>query len=395
MNKKQKFSLILLLLIIVLTQRLAINIADYQFSIGFIAFYIFLLIWLLQKKLLINKKRSFYFLLTTIGLLLSAWISSTYSISFSLPSLLLLLTLYFPTIFVLKPEQQNHALKGFQSIIFFITIIAILQFVTQFVGIPYRDWLSFIPNENIIRNFNYDIRISYNSQLYKSNGIFLAEPSYLSQLTAISILVEIYLFRRYFRLFFLFSAFFLSFSGTGIVLLAVGLLPLMFRLKIKTLMVVSVIIVTAFSIFFFSGFATYTLDRISEFQRPTSSGYIRFISPYVSYIQLFNEKNTSPEFWVGLGPGTSDEYNWNTATYLNSPMKLIIEYGIFGALFFSYITYIFFNSGTKTWLSLAAFVMYTFLSGGLLTPEIFVIYFLILFLHPKNSSIATKKNSYA
>jgi hypothetical protein len=394
MNKKLKLSLLFLTLIIVLTQRLAINIADYQLSIGFIALYIFLLIWLLQKKLLINKKRTLYFFITAIGLLISAWISSSYSIAFSLPSLLLLLALYSPTIFIIKSSPQNTALMGFQSVIFFIAILGILQFFTQIIGIPYRDWLNFIPEENIIANFNYSILVSRGSNLYKSNGIFLSEPSFLSQFVALSILIEIYLFRRYLRLFVLVLAFALSFSGTGIILLTAGLFPLIFQLKIKTTLITGTITAIIFAAFFLSGYGTYTLGRVGEFQNPYSSGYVRFISPYVSYLQLFNEKNTSPELWVGLGPGASDQYNWNTITYFNSPMKLIVEYGIFGILFFLYITYVFFNSGTKNWLSLAAFIMYVFLSGGLLTPQIFVIYYLILFLHQKNGSKSITKVAY-
>jgi hypothetical protein len=323
-----------------------------------------------------------YFLIAISGISLSALVSSYYSKSFSIQSLLLLLGLYFPTIFTFKAGKQLIALKGFQMIILFIAIIGIVQFLLQFIGFPFRDWLSFIPAENIIYNYNYAIPISYGSSIYKSNGIFPAEPSFFSQLIALSIFIEVYVFQKYKRLLVLFPALLLSFSGTGLILLAVGLIPLLLTLKWNKLLIIGTITIITLSIFFSTGFAGYTFNRIREFQDPNTSGYIRFISPFTSYIQFFHEKGNTPVFWWGMGSGVSDDVAWNTPTYLNPLMKLLIEYGLSGLLFFSYLIYVFF-SGQSLWLALTLFTCYSILSGGLLTPQITVLYFLILIFHKK------------
>jgi hypothetical protein len=389
-NKQTSFleiSLVILIWIVILFQRIAINIANYQFSIGLIIFYLFLAIWIMRGEIFVNKRRMLYFLIAISGLTFSALISANYSKLFSILSFLLLLVSYLPTIFTFKAGNQRIALKGFQTIILVIAIIGIAQFLLQFAGIPFRDWLNFIPTGNIINNYNYAVPISYGNSIYKANGIFPAEPSFFSQLVALSILIEMYVFQKYKKLLILFPALLLSFSGTGIILLVVGLIPLLLTLKWDKLLIIGTIIVITLAIFFASGLATYTFNRIREFQDPNASGYIRFVSPFTSYMQFFNEKGSTPIFWFGMGPGVSDDVIWNTPTYLNPLMKLLIEYGLLGLLFFLYLIYVFFSS-QSLWLAISLFTVFSILSGGLLTPQMTVLYFLILVLHRRKPSSA-------
>jgi hypothetical protein len=375
-------SLVALIWIVLLFQRMAINISNFQFSIGLIILYVFLALWIMRGEIVVNKKRLLYFLIVLSGISLSVLISSTYSDLFSIGSLLLLLGLYFPTIFTFKAGKQLIALKGFQATVLIFAVIGVTQFLLQFVGVPFRDWLSFIPTENIIYNYNYTIPISFGSSIYKANGVFPAEPSFFSQLVALSILIEIYVFQKYQRLLILLPALLLSFSGTGLILLAVGLLPLLFTLKWDKLLIIGTVMLITLSVFFYTGFASHTFNRIRELQDPNASGYIRFVSPYISYVQFFNDQGNTPAFWFGMGPGVSDDVMWNTITYLNPLMKLLIEYGLPGLLFFLYLIYIFF-SGQSLWLALALFTVYAVLSGGLLTPQFTVLHFLVLVFHQK------------
>jgi hypothetical protein len=377
-----EFSLVAVIWVVILFQRIAIKIANYQFSVGLIVLYIFLAIWIIRGEIFVNKKKILYFLIAMGGISLSALISSYYSELFSIQSLLLLVGLYFPTIFTFKAGKQPVALKGFQMVILLLAIIGIAQFLLQFVGIPFRDWLGFIPADNIIYNYNYAIPISYGSSIYKSNGIVSAEPSFFSQLIALSIFIEIYVFQKYAKLLILLPALLLSFSGTGLILLAVGLISLLRIIKWNKLIIIGLITVVSFSMFFSTGFAAYTFNRIREFQDPYTSGYIRFISPFTSYKQFFDEQGNSLAFWLGMGPGVSDDVTWKTPTYLNPLMKLLVEYGLPGLIFFSYLIYVFF-SGQSLWLALSLFTGYAILSGGLLTPQITVLYFLILVFHRK------------
>ena len=385
-NSFFEISLVALIWTVILFQRIAVKVSDYQFSVGLIILYLFMAVWVVRKEIFINRKKMLFFLVVAGGILLSALVASSYAGSFSVPSLLLLLGVYVLTIFEFGAGQQLAALKGFQAVMLIIAIIGIVQFLSQLVGIQFRDWLSFISQENIIYNYNYAIPISYGNSIYKSNGVFLAEPSFFSQLIALSIFFELYVFRKYIRLLILFPALLVSFSGTGLILLAVGLVPLLVKLKWNRLLVVGIISAIALSIFVNTGFAAHTINRIGEFQDPYASGYIRFISPFTSYQQFFREKGEAAVFWLGMGPGVGEDVVWSTPTYLNPLMKLLVEYGVPGLLFFLYLVYVFF-SGQSFWLALTLFVTYAALSGGLLTPQITVLYFLILIFHRRPSAI--------
>lgn len=378
-------SLAILLWLVILTQRIAIKISGYQFSAGMIVFFIFLFFWWVTKKLYIIQKRLVFFLVALCGILISAWVSSAYSNTFSIPSLLLLIGLYFLSIFTLRTGGQIVALKHFRTIMLISSLVGIFQFLTQLIGISFRDWLDFFPAENILENYNYAIPVSYGINLYKSNGIVFSEPSFFSQLISLAAIIEVYYFHKYWRLLILLPALLLSFSGTGIFLLAIGLLPLIFSTdprKWNKIVAFGSILLFFLILFSFSGLLPYTYSRISEFQSPGASGYIRFISPIISYNNFFLQEGNTAKLWFGLGPGVSEDYQWNPTIYPNTIMKLLAEYGIAGLLFFSYLVYIFF-SGQPFWLSLSMFVMYALL-GSLLIPQIVVLYYVILILHRKS-----------
>src|SRR2546421_359958 len=56
--------------------------------------------------------------------------------------------------------------------------------------------LEFLLGPFLIKNFNHVIPIAYGSSIFKSNGMFLAEPSFLSQAMALSFIIERLFFRR-------------------------------------------------------------------------------------------------------------------------------------------------------------------------------------------------------
>jgi hypothetical protein len=378
-KSKINTSIAILLCLVILLQRTAINISDYQFSIGMIFFFIFMLFWFIRKEIRIIPQRLTFFLVAFVALIFSALVSHTYSKYFSFASLGLLIGLYFWSIFAFKKNGHLVALGYFRTIMLVFSIVGILQFLTQLLGIPYRDWLSFIPREYILRDYNYNIPISFSSSLYKSNGIVFLEPSFYSQMISLAIIIEVYRYKKYWHLIFLLPALLLSFSGTGLILLAVGLLPFIFSLKVRRIFLFGIISLTFLILFFVSGFWSYTSNRISEFQRPGTSGYIRFISPVVNYVDFITEPGKTIEHLFGLGPGGSEEYQWNVVTYPNVFMKLLVEYGIAGFIFLLYLVFIFFSK-RPFWLSLSVFLMFSILAGTLLVPQIVVIYYLLLLL---------------
>lgn len=367
--------------IVLFGQRIAITISGIQLGIGFVAFFLFIVLGVLNHQIVILKNRLFFYGFSVTGLLITALIASYTSPFFSAQSLLLLCLLYSLSIFALSGDLRPVILSRFQGVVFIFAIIGIMQFLTQLLGITYRDWLSFIPKQNIIANYNYTIPIEYGSHLFKSNGIFCQEPSAFSQLMAVAILLELYLFRQYARLIVWIGALLVSFSGTGLALLAVGLIPMIFGLNIKTVVIFLGVGAIAMTAFLYSGFASYTLNRVAEFSSPNKSAHIRFVSPYVSYVEFLEDSDGIADKVMGLGPGASERYSWDLRVHFTPFMKLLLEYGVFGIVFFVYLVYIFF-SRQPFWLAFALFVLYAFLSGGLLTPQTIVLYYLLLTLHP-------------
>lgn len=377
-----------LIWVLILSQRFSIYIGGYPFSIGMFIFFAFFIFWLLTKKLRFDPNRLRLYLPALAGILVSAAISSYYSARFSMPSLLLLIGLYTPTVLIYKNQGvQQVVLTQFRSIMCIMSLFGIVQFITQLIGIPHRDWLSFIPGQFLASNYAYNIPVEYGANLYKSNGIFFLEPSHFSQFLALAIILEIYYFKRFIRLALLIPALLVTFSGTGIIALAIGLIPLLWERHWKVVLVFITITAIALYVFLISGYAYYAYSRVGEFQNPNTSGYIRFVGPIVSYIDFFDYKGETLPFWFGLGPGSS-EYGYRTGwmttntAYQNTIMKLLFEYGFpSGLLFFAYLTYVFFVRKRLFWLSLVLFTLYTFLTVSLLIPQHVVLHYTFLLVY--------------
>lgn len=184
MGKLTKFNsnnLILIILPITLVFGNRVVLLKNSLNIPLIAVIILLTTFLgrIKGQIQIESKRLFLYLLTVSLAILVNIVSSQYSKDFSIFSIAYLSILYFPVIFVLKkPENGNLIFTFYQKSIFIISIIGILQFLTQLAGIPYRDWLLFY-FPKYIDEFNTSIPLFRGSHLFRSNGLFLVEPSFI------------------------------------------------------------------------------------------------------------------------------------------------------------------------------------------------------------------------
>ncbi len=124
----------------------------------------------------------------------------------------------------------------------------------------------------------------------------------------------------------------LTYSGTGIFALAVGML---FPLGTKTIFRALLLGAAAAFAFYTLGDAlnlSFTLDRLGEFDSERSSAYIRYIAPLRLIRDSFDAGSLSA--WFGHGPGTifsaKPGYEFHDPTWA----KLLYEYGVCGALAF-------------------------------------------------------------
>ena len=304
----------------------------------------------------------------------------------SMASLMLLASLYLPFVFVIKSyplsrEGWMWTMRLLLNISLFVAITGITQFYLQFVWKPtwLFDFSPLIPKA-ISADVLANSEITAGSFL-KSNGFFLREPSAFSFLMAFSLICELALFKRWPRLAAYAFALMLSYSGTGLLALAFGLL---FPFGFKTAVRVALIAVVGGVLFLLFGDAlnlSFTLGRIGEFSAESSSGYIRYVAPMRMVYELIDT-----DVWtafVGHGPGTvfhaERPYDFHDPTWA----KLMYEYGVLGfASCLGLMAYGMSRSHAPVQIRATLFFNWLIQGGHLLTPESSLMCYVLLALWP-------------
>ena len=122
------------------------------------------------------------------------------------------------------PDQYKSTLQGFQSLVLILCCLGIAQFAAQFVV----DGRKLVMFYGMVPDFLFAPAQNSGagnpaSSMVKSNGIFLAEPSTMSQIAALGILIEVLEFRRPRYLIVLTLGLLLAYSGPGITMLLISL----------------------------------------------------------------------------------------------------------------------------------------------------------------------------
>jgi hypothetical protein len=299
----------------------------------------------------------------------------------SLTSLMLLGTLYLPFVFRLKPMRNSHALwlwtmRLLLNVALISAVVGILQFYAQFVfKAPWLFNISLLLPDFMRGSGVFNSAIPVGS-LFKANGIFFREPSGFSFMMAFAIICELALFRRMKRVGVYAFALVLSYSGTGLLALAVGLI---FPFGFKTAMRILAIAVVGLLVFLLAGDAlnlSFTLNRIGEFGAETSSGYIRYIAPGRLIVEQVDSAVWSA--FIGHGPGTifkaSTYYDFHDPTWA----KLLYEYGLFGFTAVGVMMVLVLRrSKAPVQIPIMLFFYWLAQGGHLLSPEcVFLIYIL-------------------
>jgi hypothetical protein len=234
------------------------------------------------------------------------------------------------------PEQYKSTLQGFQFLVLILSCLAIAQFPTQFVVDAGKVIMFYgIFPDFLLHGGSYaTIHPIEGSSFLKSNGIFLVEPSTLSQITALGILIEVLEFRRPRYLIVVMLGFLVAYSGTGLMTLLL-FLPLAglrhSRAGLSALLVI---------IFSLGLLATGMIDlsvfllRAGEFETTGTSGYARFVAP-IWLAAKYLDTASLQALLVGSGPGAANRFidPW-IAGSVSSWLKLFYEYGIIGSFIF-------------------------------------------------------------
>lgn len=249
-------------------------------------------------------------------------------------------------------DVSDKYIKVFSVCMNIMAIYGIYQFLGRIYNFPLSD---IIIDGHMVKGYNWTNAINIGGKTFlRSNAIF-REPSFFSQYLAINIIL---LFskilttnkkRAYTVIMLILNsiAFILSFSGTGFIILGIGIILYVFRLnkdkKIKRRIIIfTFVAIICLAIILNSNIGNYFIRRSTEIFNYTEdnySGYVRFRSGADVLKDAWKEN-----FLFGIGIGTSDEYinnmeNNYLGMTLNGFYRPAVELGLIGTII--WITYIF------------------------------------------------------
>jgi hypothetical protein len=354
-------------------QRFSLPFGKTYLALDFVPVVLILSYQFLSGKLVLQYDRFYWFL--AVGLVAACSLYLNFK-STMLTSFGLFMLLYSLPILIRPstPDQYERTLQSFQFLVILLSCLAVLQFAAQFVV----DGRKLIMFYGIIPDFllgafnaggmNTIHPIEGAPNLLKSNGLFLAEPSNLSQVVALGILIEILEFRRPKYLVAMVPGFLLAYSGTGLMILLV-FLPLAGISQGKAGL--SVLLVAVFALgLFATGIVDFSVfhSRTAEFQETHASGFERFVSPLWLTGKFF-ETGPLRALLFGSGSGTVKYFTdtWYGG-FAESWFKLLYEYGVIGLFIFLCFLAVCVSKSRCPGLVLAALLStYIFIEGFLST----------------------------
>ncbi|HMN78812.1 MAG TPA: hypothetical protein PKA20_02665 [Burkholderiaceae bacterium] len=286
---------------------------------------------------------------------------------FSFLSFLLMMALYLCyTVRVERPgDSGRRAMHFVADCGAFVAACGIVQFASQFV-LPYNLVFpieTLVPQHLQIEGYNTQIPLTYGSTIYKANGYFCLEPSFFSQLLAITLLIELVTRNRLSRIALVAAGLAVSYSGTGIIILMVCLPVLVIARRRWDLIVLGAVVLVAGSLLSDKLNLDLFLQRASEFSNPRSSGFERFVGGFYLFEQyLWQDVGHA---LTGYGAGTFQDYA-DRAEHRAAEIsffKIVFEFGILGAILnLGFLFYTVFRSSAPPVIKLAVAVAY-FMSG--------------------------------
>jgi hypothetical protein len=294
--------------------------------------------------------------------------------SFSYMSLLLLAAILVPLVINLESglTTPQQGVTAFQNMAAIIALSGILQYAGQYViGVKAAFPIEhFTPASLIIQKYNYLIPLHHGSPYLKSNGIFLLEPSFFSQLSAISLIVELIYFHRLNRVMLLTLALAVAYSGTGLVILAVvvpALLITQGRFDLVLLLgAAAALLGVAAGVLHLGIFAA----RLGTFTNTHSSAFARFVGQFSLFEQFL-----WPDFknaMIGMGAGAAEAVSHRANLPVAAQMaftKILLEYGILGSLLYgSFFCFCLFRPKGHVLIKIALLI--GFCMNGTLVPWI-------------------------
>jgi hypothetical protein len=307
--------------------------------------------------------------------------------TFSESALLLLLVLHLPYAFQLEgsgdPSVHHHR---FLNLALFLCFAGVLQYLAQFViGLRYAYPIEHFAKAYITHGYNSLNPLGYGSPIMKANGVFMLEPSYFSQLLATGFAIEAAGPQRIWRLICFCVGFVVSYSGTGLLMMAVTLPTLVIVYKRYSLLVFLILAAIVLVVVGdFIGLDIFT-GRATEFSQTGTSGYQRYVGPVLMFDQYLLTSVQRSLFGLGAGMmmrmTPAPIYHFAETGWA----KIILEFGLVGSIaYFGFLYLSIFRASQSIVLRVNLAVM-TLMSGILDGPPHGMILSLLLWLGPSAS----------
>jgi hypothetical protein len=290
---------------------------------------------------------------------------------FSVTSLLMLTAVHLPYVLVVTGghERVQQVLRFFLHIATLLACCAVAQYFLQSFIDPAMLFPidNLVPDAFVVQGFNGQGTIHYGSTLLRANGVFMLEPSFLTQFLAVAIVAEAIQTKRLLRLALYGMGIIVAHAGTGIMILMVCL-PLEIvvhrRWQLLALGIVGLIVLLAFGDALQLDMIT---NRANEFSDPNSSGFARFVGGFYMFEQMLWPEPARALFGYGAGAFTDYAHLFYGEVSDMPLTKMLFEYGIVGAsIYFAFIASCLFSSPLPKLVSLA--IALTFLLNGMYVP---------------------------
>ena len=289
--------------------------------------------------LVIDRRRMVLFL----GLIALAALSTTLRLALpigiaprtSLPSLLHWLVLTSFAVLAFRDAMpERRFFRMVNDWLAFIAIAGIAQFALQFAGISVFGFTGLVPDRFLLEHiYITDQPLAWGASLKRANGFVLLEPSIFAQFMAVALMIEALWFRRplWFAIFA--AGMLVSVSGTGFLVLAGFGVALAMGAGLRgvamvVLMAMGAALALGLAALALPDVAQTLLQRSGEFSQPGTSGHERFVTPFLMMRDVFDAAPWAA--LAGIGPGTSEFLELPYKYWVNTPAKLVTEYGLVG-----------------------------------------------------------------
>jgi hypothetical protein len=322
----------------------------------------------LTGRMVIDTRR----MLAYVVLVAMLWaVQIAHSGIFSPSSMLLLTALHLPYVLRLRrvPDYER-VLEFFQSVALVIAMLGLLQYVVQFAVGPKLAFPieNFFPEAFRVAAFNTQGYVTYGSNIFRTNGVFMLEPSFFSQFLAIGVVIELITRRRVWAMAAMFVGMLVSYSGTGLALLGACLVFLGVSQKrwvlLGSLAAAGVTVLTVAGLVGNVPYVSVFLARAGEFSSQGSSGFARFVGGFYMFDQFL--WSDPVRALTGYGAGTFQQFS-GRANYPVTGMalfKMVFEFGVVGAgIYFGFLWYCISRSAAPAVLRVAVGLCYL-LSGN-------------------------------